>query len=104
MRERFARNLDHFGVEFLNDRAPVVGAEFGIQGDALVFLVQLDDFFEVMMIDVENDVPEHLNEAPVAVIGETIVTGLGRQPGDGPVVQAKIEYRVHHAGHRRPCA
>src|SRR5262249_17260692 len=39
-------------------------------------------------------------EAPVAVVGEALVPRAGGQPLDRRVVEAEVEDRLHHAGHR----
>ena len=52
------------------------------------------------LLHAEDDVAVHLDEAAVAVPREARVAGLGRQRLDGLVVEAEVEDRVHHAGHR----
>ncbi len=52
------------------------------------------------LLDAEDDVPVHLHEPAVAVPREARVAGPGGQRLDGLVVQAEIQDRVHHPGHR----
>ena len=51
------------------------------------------------MIHIEHDVGIHLNEAPIAVVGEARVARFRRQTLDGGVVETQIEDRIHHARH-----
>ena len=44
----------------------------------------------------------HLDEPPIAVVGEARVAGALGQTGRGGVVQPQIQDAVHHAGHGRP--
>ena len=53
----------------------------------------------LLLLDPEDDIPVHLDEAPVAVPREALVLrGLGQRE-HGLVVQAEVEDRVHHPGH-----
>ena len=69
--------LAQFGFDFflecLDDFGPVICAHVGIKGNTLVFLDGLKDVFKVIMINAQNDVTIHLNEAAVTVIGKTTV-------------------------------
>ena len=60
----------------------------------------LELVLEHVLRNLEDDVAEHLDEAAVAVGGEPAVAGLLLQRLDGLVVEAEVENRVHHAGHR----
>ena len=62
-------------------------------------LLRVEDFVELLLVDVQRHFAEHLDEAAVAVVGEARVAGLGHQALDGFVVQAEVEDGVHHAGH-----
>jgi hypothetical protein len=53
-----------------------------------------------MILDAEHDLPVHLDEAAIAVIGEALVAAPPCQPRDGPVVEPEVEHGVHHARHR----
>ena len=80
------------------------GRQLGIEREAALLLLQLQDFLEAVVLDAEHDVAEHLDEATVAVIGEAGVAALLYQALDRFVVKAEVEHRVHHAGHGDPCA
>ena len=47
-----------------------------------------------------DDLAVHLDQAAVRVEREPWVAGRGREPLDRDVVQAEVEDRVHHPGHR----
>ena len=90
--------LDHLLV-FGDDLAPVIGRQGGVFVDAGVEFGVLDDLFEAMMIDAEDDGAIHLDEAAIAVPGEAGVAAGLLEAGDGGVVEAEVEDGVHHAGH-----
>ncbi len=73
MRERLAGRLDDLLLEGGDDFAPVGGGKVGVERDALAVLEPLEDFLEILMLDFENDVRIHLDEAPIAVVGEALV-------------------------------
>jgi hypothetical protein len=55
--------------------------------------------FEDALRNLEHDVAEHLEEPAVAVVRESSVSCPSLQALGRPVVQAKVENRVHHPGH-----
>ena len=66
----------------------------------------LDDDFEgfvvfaFALLHAQHHVAVHLHEAAVAVPRKTLVVGRGGERKDGFVVEAEVEDRVHHPGHR----
>ena len=78
----------------------VVGIKLGVELDALVFLLRLEDFLEVGVIEAQHDVGIHLDEAAIGVIGKTRIAGEFAQAFRGFRVEAEIEHRIHHARHR----
>ena len=83
---------------------PVLCGQVGVFDDRGLDLGLFDDFLEPVMIDAKHDGAEHLDEAAVGIPGEAGVIGGERQARDGGVVQAEVQHRVHHAGHRHPRA
>ena len=79
---------------------PILGAEFGVEFEALETFVILQDLLEQLVIEAEHHVGIHLDEAAIGVVGEAPVARAPRQALDGLVVEAEIEHGVHHAGHR----
>ena len=75
-----------------------------ILGEELFFEF-LDDDFERLMIlaraflHSHDDVPVHLEEAPIAVIGEAFVLAAFGEGANRPVVEAEVENGVHHSRH-----
>ena len=65
----------------------------------MLFLVVAELVLEQVAVDVEHDMAVHLDEAAIGIVGEALV-GAGRDHFDGLVVEAEVEDRVHHAGHR----
>ena len=64
------------------------------------FLILSKAVLEVLVVDAHDDVAEHVDQAAIGVVGEPLVAGGVRQAFDDCVVQAEVEDRVHHAGHR----
>jgi hypothetical protein len=54
----------------------------------------------LFFLDPEHDVAEHRHEAAVGVVRKAVVAGQLGQARDGLVVEAEVEDRVHHPGHR----
>ena len=100
LRERLAAFLLHALLVVDDELRPVVGGEIGVEAVALAFLVDVEQFLEVFVVDAEHDVGIHGDEAAIAVIGEAPVAGFLRQRLHGLVVEAEIEHGVHHARHR----
>ena len=55
---------------------------------------------EPLGLHVHHDPAEHLDEPPVGVPAEPLVAGEGDQPLERLLVQAEVQDRVHHPGHR----
>ena len=104
LRESPAEFLLDDGLVARDQRLPVLGGQVGVEGIALAVLELVEGLLEVMVADVEDHVRIHGDEAPVAVVGEALVARTSGQCGDGDVVQAEVEHRVHHARHRGPGA
>ena len=79
---------------------PVVRRQVGVEHVTLALLVFFQDLLEVVMLDAQHDVRIHGDEAPVAVVGEAPVLRTAGDRVDRHVVEAEIEHRVHHPGHR----
>ena len=88
------------GLELAGEVLQVLGRELRVAVDALLLLALVQERLELALGDVEDDVGEHHEEAAVAVPREARVARLGREALDRRVVEAEIEDRVHHAGHR----
>ncbi len=99
----------HQGFETFDQFLQVVGGEFRILEVVIAITLVLetaDDRFEGLVIfsrqylHAQHHVAIHLDEAAIAVPGETFVVGRLDQRQNGFVVEAKVQDRVHHAGHR----
>ena len=76
------------------------GGNFGIGFDAGALFVLIQDTFKVAGVGVQDDFAEHLDEATIGVVGETLVPGQFYQALDGLIVDAEVEHGIHHTGHR----
>ena len=74
--------------------------EVGVERRAAFVLHRLELVLERRLGNLEHDAAEHLDEPAVAVEGEPAVPGARLEAFDRRVVQAEIEDRVHHPGHR----
>ena len=83
-----------------DDLQPVLGGESGIEAEGFLILVFSQNVLELVMLDAEHDIGIHVDEAAIAVIGETAVLGALGQSFDGRIIEAEIEDGIHHAGHR----
>ncbi len=100
-----AGTLEHDLLFQPHDFFQFLGRQLGVQLFAALLLDRLKSFLKgivlaLLALDAQDDVAEHLDEAAVAVHRETAVAGRGRQGLDRRVIQAQVEDRVHHAGHR----
>ncbi len=100
LRERMAdRRLDHLLV-FVGQVSQGRGGQLRVGGHAGPLLGRVERLVEGGAVDAENDAAVHRDEPAVGVVGEALVVGLLSEALDGFVIQAKVENRVHHAGHR----
>jgi hypothetical protein len=77
----------------------VLSAQLGVGGDAGLMARGGQRGLEVLSGNVEDGPAEHLDQPPVGVPGETLVTALRGETCDAGVVEADVEDRLHHAGH-----
>ncbi len=87
-------------LEGLDDLLPVLGLHLGVFLVALLAFVVAQGVLELRLLDVLRHVAEHGDEAAVGVPGEARVAALLLERDDRLVVEAEVEDRVHHAGHR----
>ena len=110
VREDLPGAVPDLGLEIPHELLQRVDRQLRIEAHAVRQLFLLEDDLEgvplvpVNRFQAEDDVAVHRHEAAVAVPGEAGVLRDLRQTLDRPVVQAEVEDRVHHAGHRRPGA
>jgi hypothetical protein len=77
-----------------------LGRHIGIELRLVLQLQLVECFFEVLVIDADDDVAEHVDQTAVRVIREPLVAGGVGQADDRLVVQTEVQNGVHHAGHR----
>ena len=78
----------------------VVGAQVGVEFDALGFLHRVEFVLEQFVLDAHRGRAEHVDQSAVAVVGEAGVAGLRVQALDRCVSEAEVEDGVHHPRHR----
>ena len=103
-RERFAQILLHARFVEFGDALQVIGIQFGIHFDTFLVFFVVQDFFEMGMVDAQHHIGIHLDKAAIAVIGKARIAGQLGQTFRRRGVEAKIEHRIHHAGHGDTCA
>jgi len=105
--EGLAGAFEHEGLEAADELLLVVGGELGVLDVGVVALVLegVDDGLErlvvlvLALLDAEDHIAVHLDEAAVAVPGEAGVVGGVLEGDDGLVVEAEVENGIHHPGH-----
>ncbi len=90
--------VDRF--EGRNQLTKIVGGQLDVVRDAPRGLEVRERLLEALSVDAVDDLAEHLDETSVRVEREARVARRLRQSLDGDVVQAEVENRVHHPGHR----
>ena len=106
LRKRDAPSRADQRLEFGHQLPQCIGVEVGVELDATGPLLLLEHDLErvalrlALGLETQHDVAVHLDEPPVAVVGEARIRRLARQAGDRLVVQAEVQDGVHHAGHR----
>ena len=99
LREGLAGLLLHHRLEARDDLVPGLLVEVQVGLGLALRLDRVQLVLELVLLDAQHHVAEHLDEAAVAVLGEAAVAGLGLEALHGPVVQAQVQDGVHHAGH-----
>ena len=87
-------------LEAADQLAQVGGLEIDVLQDAALVLEGAEIPLEPVPVDAGDDVPEHLDQPAIGIEREALVPGRAREPLGRVVVQAEVEDRVHHAGHR----
>ena len=84
----------------LDQTVEVVVRELDVLLRAALGLQVRERLLEAVPVDPVDDLAVHLDQAPVGVVGEARVAGPRREPRERVVVQAEVQDRVHHPGHR----
>ena len=98
--ERLAALLQDDVFEFFDQLLELLRLELGVGLDPGLLLGNLQPLLELLGLDTEHDLAEHLDEAPVGVQREAPVAGQFGQPLERVRIEAEVEDGVHHAGHR----
>ena len=105
LRMLFGRNvLGENLLEFSDEFLQVFSGKLGVALHAASELLGGNGVFEQVAVEAHNHVREHLDETTIAVPREAGVVGMLDKAVDRLVVQAKVQNRVHHAGHRHGSA
>ncbi len=100
LRERSPAAGLHHGLELLDQLTEVVSVQPEVVLDALGLLCRIEHPGELVALHAKDGLAEHLDQAPVRVPDEPLVSGCLDQALDREVVEADVEHRLHHAGHR----
>ena len=98
--ERDARLALVDRLEGRDQLAQVVRRQLDVLADVASLLERLELALEEMPVDAVDHLAVHLDQPPVRVEREPRVSGGRREPLDRDVVQAEVQDRVHHPGHR----
>lgn len=94
----------HEILEGRDHAAQILHSKIDILIDAAIFLDAVKGCLEYAMLDFEHDTGIHLDEAAITVEREPLIPGGLAQAGDGSIIDAKVEDRVHHPRHGYPRA
>ena len=100
LRELAAGPLLVDGRERGDELAQILDGEVDVLVDAPRRLEVGERLLEALPVDPVDDLAVHLDEPAIRIEGEALVSGRRREPLRGDVVQAEVEDRVHHPGHR----
>ena len=104
LREIVAQGLLVVFLEQHDQFAHIVGVQFVVLLDALLFLDLIDKGFKGGLGQFHYNIREHLDEAAVGVARKARVIGqLGNSFAD-LIVHTQVQDGVHHAGHGSTCA
>ena len=87
-------------LELRRQRLEGGGVEVRVLLGAVRPLGSVQRVLEALAVDFHHDPAEHLDEPPVRVPAEPLVAREGDQAPERVVIQAEVENRVHHPGHR----
>ena len=87
------------GLEAFYNFLKIFGGQVAVEFHAALFLVLVQNSFELALRDLHNDIGEHRDKAAISVIGKVGIVRLLGEALDGYVSQAQVQDRVHHAGH-----
>jgi hypothetical protein len=100
LRELPARLLEHHRLERRDDRLQIHRVQTEIIRCAPRMFHRVERDIEMLGVDPEHGLAEHLNQAPVGVPSEPLITSDPRQAKHGPIVEPDIENGLHHPRHR----
>ena len=104
LREGVTRLLEVDRLVRLDEDGQVVRGQVDVLRGSAVLLELGEGVLEAVAVDAVHDAAVHLDQAAVRVVREARVARRAREAGGGLVVQAEVEDRVHHPGHRDGCA
>ena len=93
-------SAQHDRLELAGQRLERGRVEVRVLGGAVGLLGGVEGVVEALALHVHDDPPEHLDEAAVGVPAEPLVAGQGHEAVQRLLVEAQVEDRVHHPGHR----
>ncbi len=100
LREGTAGLVDHQLLIVRHHRCKRFVGQFLVKLDTLEFFAFRQQFLEVVLGNLKHHIAEHLDKTTIGVEGEPAVRRGGGHTFDSDVIQAQVENRVHHSGHR----
>ena len=85
--------------KLVHQRLQVFGRQVFVQSDSGLFLLVSDDVLEFVLRKAHHHIGEHLDEAPIGVVSETLISRLLGQTLNGIVVEAEVQDSIHHSRH-----
>ncbi len=85
---------------FCNQILQIVGIKVCVKFHALGFLHRMQFMLKLFLIDLHNDIGEHLDKPSVTIIRKTRIPRFPGHAFDRHVVESKVQYCIHHSRHR----
>eukprot|EP00760_Papus_ankaliazontas_P016831 PhM_4_TR16884/c0_g1_i1/m.66076 len=82
-----------------DDALECICCEVAVLLDAELLLLDRERMLKRNTLDAAHNITVHGDETAVAIIDEALVVRGAGEGGDGLVVEAKVQHRVHHTGH-----
>src|SRR5438552_18338644 len=95
------RSFLHEGFVLLHELLQREHGNFGVELRAGLLFDVVEDLIEFTLFDLKDDVSIHLDEPAVTIPGKAFVACPFRKRLYGCVIEAEVQNRIHHSGHRK---
>ena len=72
---------------------------FSIALHSRALLVRIQYVLKISWVGIQHNLTEHLDEAAIGIISETLIAGQLHQSLHRLIVDAQVQHRIHHPWH-----